>query len=159
MLHWKFINLDSTPMLRNGEIGDWIGTFEGHKGAVWSSCLDTNALHVAFASADYSALWDLKSGKIVQTLETKSPVTSAEVSQDGRYITTVDGSTVEFWDANHFGLVKRYNMPYNVESASLEPKHGNKFIAGGEDMWVHVFDFHTGEEVGCNKGHHGLIHC
>ncbi|MBA0749009.1 hypothetical protein Gogos_002976 [Gossypium gossypioides] len=247
---------DSTPMLRNGESGDWIGTFEGHKGAVWSSCLDTNALRVASASADFSAklwdaltgdelhsfehkhivracafsedthhlltggvekilrifdlnrldaaprevdnspgsirtvawlysdqtilsscsdtsgvrLWDLRSGKIVQTLETKSPVTSAEVSQDGRYITTADGSTVKFWDSNHFELVKSYDMPCNVESASLEPKHGNKFIAGGEDMWVHVFDFHTGKElgrvqnvhfinVGCNKGHHGPIHC
>ncbi|TYH48706.1 hypothetical protein ES332_D10G085600v1 [Gossypium tomentosum] len=219
---------DSTPMLRNGETGDWFGTFEGHKGAVWSSCLDTNALRVASASADFSAklwdaltgdelhsfehkhivracafsedthhlltaprevdnspgsirtvawlhsdqtilsscsdtsgvrFWDLRSGKIVQTLETKSPVTSAEVSQDGRYITTADGSTVKFWDSNHFELVKSYDMPCNVESASLEPKHGDKFIAGGEDMWVHVFDFHTGKELGCNKGHHGPIHC
>lgn len=39
-------------------------------------------------------------------------------------------------------------MPCNVESASLEPKYGNKFVAGGEDMWVHVFDFHTGEQIG-----------
>lgn len=39
-------------------------------------------------------------------------------------------------------------MPCTVESASLEPKYGNKFIAGGEDMWVHVFDFHTGNEIG-----------
>lgn len=45
-------------------------------------------------------LWDVRSGEIVQTLETKSSVTSAEVSQDGRYITTADGSTVKFWDAN-----------------------------------------------------------
>ncbi|KAG6792278.1 hypothetical protein POTOM_001422 [Populus tomentosa] len=237
--------LDSSPMLRNGETGDWIGTFEGHKGAVWSCCLDTNALRAASGSADFSAklwdaltgdelqsfehkhivracafsedthllltggfekilrifdlnrpdapprevdnspgsirtvawlhsdqtilsscadiggvrLWDIRSGKIVQTLETKSPVTSAEVSQDGRYITTADGSTVKFWDANHFGLVKSYDMPCNVESASLEPKFGNKFVAGGEDMWIHVFDFHTGEQIGCNKGHHGPVHC
>ena len=47
-----------------------------------------------------------------------------------------------------FGLVKSYNMPCTVESASLEPKYGNKFIAGGEDMWVRVFDFHTGDEIG-----------
>ncbi|KAJ0977833.1 hypothetical protein J5N97_013307 [Dioscorea zingiberensis] len=236
---------DSSPMLRNGETGDWIGTFEGHKGAVWSCCLDTNALRAASGSADFSAkvwdaltgdelhsfehkhivracafsedthllltgglekvlrifdlnhpeappseldkspgsirtvawlhsdqtilssctdiggvrLWDVRSGKIVQTLETKSPVTSAEVSQDGRYITTADGSTVKFWDAYHFGLVKSYSMPCTVESASLEPKYGLKFIAGGEDMWVHVFDFHTGEEIACNKGHHGPVHC
>ncbi|KVH98009.1 WD40 repeat-containing protein [Cynara cardunculus var. scolymus] len=204
---------DSTPMLRNGETGDWIGTFEGHKGAVWSCCLDTNALRAASASADFTAkLWDALTGdelhsfdhkhivracafsedthllltggfekilrifdlnrpdapprevvnspgSIVHTLETKSSVTSAEVSKDGRYITTADGSSVKFWDANHFGLVKSYDMPCTVESASLEPNFGNKFIAGGEDMWIRLFDFNTGEEIGCNKGHHGPVHC
>lgn len=39
-------------------------------------------------------------------------------------------------------------MPFIVESASLEPKFGNKFVAGGEDMWVHVFCFNSGEEIG-----------
>ncbi|KAL5975251.1 hypothetical protein ACLOJK_031930 [Asimina triloba] len=116
---------------------------------ILSSCTDMGGVR----------LWDVRSGNIVQTLETKSPVTSAEVSQDGRYITTADGSSVKFWDANHFGLVKSYNMPCTVESASLEPKLGNKFIAGGEDMWIRVFDFHTGEEIACNKGHHGPVHC
>ncbi|KAG9146439.1 hypothetical protein Leryth_011733 [Lithospermum erythrorhizon] len=290
---------DSNPMLRNGETGDWIGTFLGHKGAVWSSCLDKNALRAATASADFSAklwdalsgdelhsfahkhivracafsedtkllltggmekilriydlnradapprelentpssvrtvawlhsdqtilssctdlsgvrLWDVRSGKIVRTLETKSPVTSAEVSQDGRFITTADGSIlpvllyVQF--LNSFGVVKSYEMPCNIESASLEPKHGNKFVAGGEDMWVHIllkseelftsallgiyipiynegnyssFEFvmyttlvsarflpfglcfviySCGQLIwrGCNKGHHGPVHC
>ncbi|KAK4357736.1 hypothetical protein RND71_023346 [Anisodus tanguticus] len=202
---FRFCASDSSPMLRNGETGDWIGTFEGHKGAVWSCCLDTNALRAASGSADFSAyvawslqkcqrdtnflltggvekvlriydmnrpdappqevaktqaqLWDVRTGDIVRTLETKSAVTSAEVSQDGRYITTCDGFSVKFWDANHFGLVKSYNMPCTVESASLEPKYGFKFVVGGEDMWIRVFDFHTGEELACNKGHHGPVHC
>ncbi|MQL88870.1 hypothetical protein Taro_021443 [Colocasia esculenta] len=116
---------------------------------ILSSCTDMGGVR----------LWDVRTGKIVQTLETKYPVTSAEVSPDGRYITTADGSTIRFWDANHFGLVKSYDMPCTVESASLEPRSGNKFIAGGEDMWVRLFDFHSGKELTCNKGHHGPVHC
>lgn len=54
----------------------------------------------------------------------------------------------DLFSVSSFGLVKSYDMPCTVESASLEPKYGNKFIAGGEDMWIRVFDFHTGEEIG-----------
>lgn len=55
---------------------------------------------------------------------------------------------LSFSPAISFGLLKSYDMPCNVESASLEPTHGKTFIAGGEDMWVHRFDFQTGEEIG-----------
>jgi len=56
-------------------------------------------------------------------------------------------------------MVKSYTMSCMVESASLEPTMGNMFVAGGEDLWVRLFDFHTGEEIACNKGHHGPVHC
>jgi serine-threonine kinase receptor-associated protein len=32
------------------------------------------------------------------------------------------------------------------------------FVAGGEDMWVRVFSYETGEELECNRGHHGPVH-
>ncbi|KAJ0078321.1 hypothetical protein Patl1_37360 [Pistacia atlantica] len=70
-------------------------------------------------------LWDVGSGKIVQTLEPKSSVTSAEVSQDGRYITTADGSMVKFWDANQLReKVDEVNSTHGELSKELQSVEG-----------------------------------
>ncbi|KAG0502362.1 hypothetical protein HPP92_002434 [Vanilla planifolia] len=80
---------DSSPMLRHGETGDWIGTFEGHKGAVWSCCLDTNALRAASASADFSAkVWDALTGVELHSFEHKHIVRACAFSEDAHMLLT-----------------------------------------------------------------------
>lgn len=238
---------DGKPMLRNGATGDWIGTFEGHKGAVWSACLNVPATLAATGSADFSAkvwdaltgeqvyefghkhivrcvsfspdssklctggfekqlkiydltkpevdpvclpkqtsaikcaqwstenanliytsladeggvaVWDVRtSAKAAFSFDTgKDCVTSIELSPGG-LVTTASGREVNFWKAETGERAKSaVTIPFVVESASLCVEKAC-FAAGGEDMWVHLYDYETGEEIAQNKGHHGPVHC
>lgn len=230
-------------MLRNGETGDWIGTFEGHKGAVWSARLNQNSTLAVTGSADYTAkiwdaitgvelrsfthkrivkavdivkgsrqivtggqdkllrvwdiehglchvtleghqdtvrqvlwmrnhdhlvlsggadqvirMWDLRSGVQVSTAFAKASVASLEISRDSKYLTSAAGKEVTFWDASTLVPQKMYTLNVEINSVSLHPSN-TKFVAGGVDFYVHMYDFATGEEIDVHKGHHGPVHC
>jgi serine-threonine kinase receptor-associated protein len=86
----------------------------------------------------------------------------------GDHVTFFELSTVVEGDGNgndsvsvNSKLLHKHKMPIhfrNEGGASLHPSM-KKFVAGGSDLWVRVFDFASGEELECNKGHHGPIRC
>lgn len=262
---------DRMPMIRDGVTGDWIGTWSGHKGAVWSCRLDGTASLAATASGDFSVqVWDAITGKAIWAFphrhivkacdfspdstrlatgghegllrifdlrrqeKQKQPVAALEIPQESsskvvaigklnwlsdsvlltgcgdgvvRFwdiaamasappsaaasmrpfktlhtdddaeirdmeVTTIDsgsqqiltvaaGKKVYFFNLVDYSLIRSYDMPIHFRDeggASLHPS-GKKFIAGGSDLWVRVFDFESGEVLECLKGHHGPIRC
>jgi len=261
---------DGNPMLRNGQTGDWIGTFLGHKGAVWSTCLNSTATKAVTGSADFSAkLWDARTGDEISSyahnhivravaysndehvivtgghekkirifnLEKKAdptileghtgviksivldsqntifssgddkeiriwdprtktqvqkcplddPVSSMELTLDGKYLISTSGKKITFWELSTLQKYKEYTVPYEVDTASLHPTE-NRFVAGGSDFYIHIYEFDNNSNNNSNggggsseedinrsnnsginisnpkelevyKGHHGPVHC
>ena len=100
---------DKNPMLRDGITGDWIGTLQGHKGAVWSAKLDPMAYLAATASGDFSVkVWDAVTGSCFQTFQHGHIVKSVDWSSDSRYLAT----------GGHEGLLRVYDL-LNVKQEPL----------------------------------------
>jgi len=79
--------LDGKAMLRIGKTGDWIGTFLGHKGAVWSAGLSHDATKAVTGSADYTAkIWDATNGLELRSVTHKHIVKSVAFSPDSTRI-------------------------------------------------------------------------
>ena len=244
-------SLDSKAMLRSGETGDWIGTFEGHKGAVWSAKLNDTATRAATGSADFSVkLWDAITGEEVRTwnhhrhivksvdfsfgggtklltggrdkqafvvdlenggaggkddvlstfahpaevtrviwcdehtvltgsddgilrvwdtrvdgnggvpvktIPVGSGVNDVELSYDKEIISVAAGKRVEFFSAQTFESVLSHDMEHDQKSLSLSPDRTQFLTAAVEKEWVYIYDYQSGKEVTCQKGHHGEV--
>ena len=66
-------------------------------------------------------------------------------------MTTAEGRTVRFFETSTLKLIKEVQLTHNAEAASFCPSR-NRFVAGGEDMWVHLYDYETGQVRGGGGG-------
>ena len=120
---------DNNPMLRDGSTGDWIGTFLGHKGAVWSCRLSYDASLAVTGSADFSArIWDTFSGSCLAELPHNHIVRSvAFPGENGgkeRVATGGMEKRVRVWDLSRLGqnntTTTQTNGPGSAKSKSDE---------------------------------------
>merc|ERR1719164_94888 len=81
--------LDGKAMMREGTTGDWIGTFLGHKGAVWCCSANADATRASTAAGDFTAkLWNAVTGAELCSYQHKHIVKAAVFSQDGKQLYT-----------------------------------------------------------------------
>lgn len=122
---------DGNPMLRDGVTGDWIGTFKGHKGAVWSARLSKDANKAVTGSADFTAkIWNTQTGEEMHSFNHKHIVRATEFNHDDTKIVT----------GGKEGLLRIYDL-YRPDAHPLE-------VTGHED---------TIKAVVWNEEHHAVL--
>jgi serine-threonine kinase receptor-associated protein len=143
--------LDGKPMLRNGTTGDWIGTFIGHKGAVWSAHINSPALQVVTASADYTVkLWDALSGDEVHSFTHPRIVKTARFSSDDkRVVTGGQDKVLRVFDLAQAGAepTKLEATPTDTIKAAVWSANDTLVVSGGGEGQLRVFDARTGKQV------------
>uniref|UniRef100_A0A7S3NI24 Serine-threonine kinase receptor-associated protein n=1 Tax=Aureoumbra lagunensis TaxID=44058 RepID=A0A7S3NI24_9STRA len=144
--------LDGLPMLRDGETGDWIGTFAGHKGAVWSAKLCKEARIAATGSGDFSAkIWDAINGSCLATLDHSHIVKTVDIAQDRQKLATAGHEgKVRIYDietAEDNGSILTIDPPQQQNNKNKQinkivwlPDQTNLIAAGGADGLIRIWD-------------------
>lgn len=119
-------------MLRQGETGDWVGTFIGHKGAVWAAKLNKRYFSCKFSS-------NLK-------FYSCSRAATGSADFEAKIWCALTGDEMHSFQHNHI-----------VRSVDFAPD-GNKLLTGGQEKKIRLFDLENrNSEPLTLTGHDGTV--
>lgn len=138
-------SIDYLPMIRYAHTGDWIGTFSGHKGAVWMARLNSEAKLVVTASADYTAkLWDAITGENIYTWPTHHNVKASIFSQCDKYAYIGGHSKkLEIFDLNDYNKPPQVCAEQGVVQSITNCQDENLIITSTHDESLRIWDRRT----------------
>mmetsp|Transcript_6403 Transcript_6403/g.7325 ORF Transcript_6403/g.7325 Transcript_6403/m.7325 type:complete len:354 (+) Transcript_6403:180-1241(+) len=144
---------DKLPMVRWADNGDWIGTLSGHKGAVWSACMNQDATRAATGAADFTVkLWNCISGVELCTFDHKHIVKSVEISKDGSKLLTGGlDKTLRIYDlqsaADQAPPLVSLDANAKISKVSWLNDNTNIAVCGTDDGHIRKWDTRSGEFV------------
>lgn len=144
---------DGNPMLRDWR-GDWVGTFVGHKGAVWQTKLSNDSSRALSGSADFTAkLWDTYTGSALVSLPHEHIVRTVALGPGGtKGITGGQEKKVRIWDLSRAS--ENVPDPSFLKAPNLQTAHEgtvksvvwgeeNLAVSAGDDAVVRWWDLRT----------------
>lgn len=119
---------DGNPMLRQGDTGDWVGTFEGHKGAVWGVALNKTAQLAASGAADFSGKHEINDSGRQSMTQLNTSFSSLIFRRAGKV-----------WNAGNGEELHSFKHKHIVKSVSFD-QDSNYLITGSNEKLIRVFD-------------------
>jgi len=132
--------------------GDWIGTFLGHKGAVWSSKISSDTSKAASASADFTAkIWDTYTGQCLHSFPHNHIVRTVALSSNSLCLLTGgQEKKARIFDINRPDAPPLFLEDTNglahegtVKSVVWAPENDNLGVTAGEDGIIKWWDFRS----------------
>jgi len=143
--------LDGKPMLRDGVTGDWIGSFIGHKGAVWCSRLNSTAHQSVTASADYTAkLWSSVNGDVLHTFPQKKLAKAVDFSTDDAKIIVGGAEKVlNIYDLQRPDVIASSLVGHtdSIKVVLWNPNSVNEIMSSGADSMLRLWDIRSGAVI------------
>lgn len=142
---------DKTAMLRDGETGDWIGTFEGHNGAVWWAALNRGATMAATVSGDFTAkVWDATTGNEWYTFKHNHIVRTVDWSADSTCLATGGKEAlIRLFDLGRPDAEPQVARGHQKMIKVLLWDDDDRLLTGADDQTLRSWDPRTLGETAC----------
>ncbi|KAL5724794.1 Eukaryotic translation initiation factor 3 subunit I [Ranunculus cassubicifolius] len=161
---------NNNPTIWYSDNGERLGTFNGHKGAVWCCDVSRDSTQLITASADSTVkLWDIKTGTQLYTYEFTAPARAVEFSIGDKLAVITTDPFIQYPSTVHVKRISKDNPtgesvleftgPQGRINRAVWGPSNKTIITAGEDGMVRIWDSETGKllkesdtETGHTKG-------
>ena len=133
---------------------------EGHSYWINTVSFSPDSKILASGSRDTTIkLWDVKTGKLIRTIEDSGSIVSISFSPDGKTLASGSGDhTIKLWNVNTGEEIKTLNKQGKYGfSISFSPD-GKTLASGSDDKTIKIWDVKTGKEIITLNGHKAGIY-